>query len=118
MRTVSFGEHKNLSNDTAGSVNPDISSSGKTLHTVWAEDTPGDNAIITRISNNSGQTFDNKVLIGNNDSLVSNPKIATSGDEVLIVSSTLDNSTNQDIHIKKSSNGGKSFEEGINLTQI
>ena len=50
-----FGSLTNLSNDTAGSVNPDISASGGKLHAVWGENTPGNNAIITRSSNDSGR---------------------------------------------------------------
>ena len=64
-----FGSLTNLSNDTAGSVNPDISASGGKLHTVWGENTPGNNAIITRSSNDSGRTFDNKILLNNNERL-------------------------------------------------
>ena len=106
----------NLSNDTAGSVNPDISASGGKLHAVWGENTPGNNAIITRSSNDSGRTFDNKILLNNNDSLASHPKIATSGDDIIIVTSAQNKSGTQDILVRKSSDGGESFGEEINLT--
>ena len=112
-----FGSLTNLSNDTAGSVNPDISASGGKLHTVWGENTPGNNAIITRSSNDSGRTFDNKILLNNNESLVSHPKIAASGDNIIIVTSAQNKSGNQDVLVSKSSDGGESFGEEINLTE-
>ena len=113
-----FGSLTNLSNDTAGSVNPDISASGGKLHTVWGENTPGNNAIITRSSNDSGRTFDNKIFLNNNnESLVSHPKIAASGDNIIIVTSAQNKSGNQDILVRKSSDGGESFGEEINLTE-
>ena len=111
-----FGSLTNLSNDTAGSVNPDISASGGKLHAVWGENTPGNNAIITRSSNDSGRTFDNKILLNNNDSLASHPKIAASGDDIIIVTSAQNKSGTQDILVRKSSDGGESFGEEINLT--
>ena len=113
-----FGSLTNLSNDTAGSVNPDISTSGGKLHTVWGENTPGNNAIITRSSNDSGRTFDNKIFLNNNnESLVSHPKIAASGDNIIIVTSAQNKSGNQDILVRKSNDGGESFGEEINLTE-
>ena len=113
-----FGSLTNLSNDTAGSVNPDISASGGKLHTVWGENTPGNNAIITRSSNDSGLTFDNKIVLNNNnESLVSHPKIAASGDNIIIVTSAQNKSGNQDILVTKSNDGGESFGEEINLTE-
>ena len=112
-----FGSLTNLSNDTAGSVNPDISASGGKLHAVWGENTPGNNAITTRSSNDSGRTFDNKILLNNNESLVSHPKIAASGDNIIIVTSAQNKSGNQDILVRKSGDGGESFGEEINLTE-
>ena len=57
-----FGKITNLSNDTAGSVDPDLSASGQNAHAAWGENTPGDNSIITRSSNNSGSSFNSKYL--------------------------------------------------------
>ncbi|HEY1248095.1 MAG TPA: hypothetical protein VGE97_03825, partial [Nitrososphaera sp.] len=111
-----FGERKNLSNDTAGSTSPDVSFDGKNLTTVWGENTPNNNAVFVRESNDSGKTFATKVLVGNNDSLVSDPKIATDGEDVIIVSTVNDNLTNQDIIINRSNDSGKTFEE-TNLTE-
>ena len=106
----------NLSNDTAGSVSPDISSSGNILHAVWGENTPGNNAIFVRNSKDGGQTFDNKILIGNNDSMTFHPSIASSGEKVIVATTSSNDFGNQDIIIQKSIDGGKSFEKTINLT--
>ena len=111
-----FGGLTNLSNDPAGSVNPDISSSDKILHAVWGENTPGNNAILLRNSDNGGQTFDNKVLIGNNDSMTSHPSIASYGNEVIVATTASDNLGDQNIIFQKSNDGGKTFEKAINLT--
>ena len=50
-------------------------------------------------------------------SLVSHPKIAASGDNIIIVTSAQNKSGNQDILVRKSSDGGESFGEEINLTE-
>ena len=111
-----FGGVTNLSNDTAGSVNPDISASNGTLHAVWGENTPGNNSIIARTSNDSGLSFDKKVVLVTNDSLISHPQIVASGNDVLIVASAQNKSGSQNIIQTKSSNGGKTFE-GIDLAE-
>ena len=56
-------------------------------------------------------------LNNNNESLVSHPKIAASGDNIIIVTSAQNKSGNQDILVRKSSDGGESFGEEINLTE-
>ena len=62
----------------------DISSSGNILHAVWGENTPGNNGIFVRNSKDGGQTFDDKTLIGNNDSMTFHPSIASSGEKVIV----------------------------------
>ena len=83
---------------------------------VWGENTPGNNAIFVKNSKDGGQTFDDKILIGNNDSMTFHPSIASSGEKVIVATTSSNDFGNQDIIIQKSIDGGKSFEKTINLT--
>ena len=83
---------------------------------MWGENTPGNNAIFVRNSKDGGQTFDNKILIGNNDSMKFHPSIASSVEKVIVATTSSNDFGNQDIIIQKSIDGGKSFEKTINLT--
>ena len=111
-----FGNLTNLSNDTAGSIDPALSASGQNVHAAWGENTPGDNSIITRSSNDSGSSFNSKVFIQNNNSLFSHPDISSSGNDVIIVASVQNKSADENIKISKSNNGGQSFENETILT--
>jgi hypothetical protein len=47
----------NLSNNEAGSLNPQISSEGNNVYVVWDDNTPPDDEIFFRLSDNSGDNF-------------------------------------------------------------
>ena len=48
----------NLSNKEGGSLNPQISSEGNNVYVVWDDNTPGPSEILFKLSDNSGDDFD------------------------------------------------------------
>jgi Collagen triple helix repeat (20 copies) len=66
----------NLSNNTGGSINPQISSAGNNVYVVWQDFTPGNFDIFFARSTDGGQTF-SIVNISNTDGTSSFPQISS-----------------------------------------
>jgi Collagen triple helix repeat (20 copies) len=67
----------NLSNNTGGSINPQISSAGNNVYVVWQDDVaPGNIDIFFARSTDGGQTF-SIVNISNTDGISINPQISS-----------------------------------------
>ena len=67
----------NLSNNTGGSINPQISSAGNNVYVVWEDDVaPGNIDIFFARSTDGGQTF-SIVNISNTDGISINPQISS-----------------------------------------
>jgi hypothetical protein len=119
----SFGETINLSNNPSWSTKPEIAVSGSNVYVVWIDQTQ----IFFRKSTDGGNSFGETINLSNsNITEPSDPQIAVSGSNVYVV-------WNGDVHptsnglfhttailpslmFRKSTDGGNSFEETINLS--
>ena len=113
---VSFGTPINLSNNTGSSVFPKIATSGNNVYVAWQDETPGNNDIFFRASNNNGTSFGPTINISNNTNFFSlEPQIATSGNHVYVA---WEDATpgDFDIFFAASNNNGTSFGPTINIS--
>ena len=112
---ASFITPINLSNNTGGSSNPQIATSGNNVYVTWQDNTPGNNDIFFRASNNNGTSFGSPINLSNSTGGSSNPQIAISGNNVYVT--WIDNTPgNNDIFVAASNNNGASFGNPINLS--
>ena len=112
---TSFGTPINLSNNAGSSTNPQIAASGNNVYVVWYDNTPGNDDIFVRVSNNNGTSFGTPINLSNNAGGSLFPQIAASGNNVYV---TWIDSTpgNFDIFFAASNNNGTSFGTPINLS--
>ena len=110
-----FDNPINLSNNNSSSLFPQISSFGNNTFVVWQDNSTGHHEIFLRKSSNGGSTFDNPIKLSNNNSSSLFPQISSFGNNTFVV--WQDNSTgNDEIFLRKSSNGGSTFDNPINLS--
>jgi hypothetical protein len=115
---ATFTSARNLSNNAGDSTNPNIAVSGNNEYIVWEDDTAGGAEIILVRSTNNGVNFAPARNISNSLGESSDPKIAVSGSNVYVVwvDYSLGNSTNSDIMLMRSTNGGANFASAKNLS--
>ena len=82
---LAFSNAINLSNNSATSQKPQISSSGNNVYVVWEDNTLGNTDILFTASNNSGTTFGSSINLSNNSGTSSSPQIFSSGNNVYVV---------------------------------
>ena len=127
---LDFTKPVNLSNNTRDSVYAQIASHGKNVYVVWEEDDPDSQAkqslsqydnrrnydILIKKSTDRGLTFGKEINLSNNRGISEHPQIAISGNTVHVA--WIDNSltTNKEILYRKSTDGGNTFSNVINLS--
>ncbi len=127
---LDFTEPINLSNNIKDSVYAQIASHGKNVYVVWEENDPDsqdkqgfsqyDNKrnydILMKKSTDGGLTFGKEINLSNNRGFSEHPQIAISEDSVHVA--WIDNSlsTTKDILYRKSSDGGATFSDIVNLS--
>ena len=99
---------------------PDIAVYGKsTVYVAWREESPGEDDIFFARSIDGGKSFGNTINLSNNAGSSANPRlaVASNGNNVYAV---WDDRTTQsgleDVFFRRSSNGGTSFDNTINLS--
>jgi hypothetical protein len=129
---LNFTKPVNLSNNVKDSVYAQVASSGNNVYVVWEENDPDsqpkvdnnstqyDNKrnydILIKKSIDGGLTFGKEINLSTNRGFSEHPQIAVSGDNVHVawIDDTL--TTNKEILYRKSTDGGKTFSEGVNLS--
>ena len=81
---TSFGTPINLSNNTGGSFDPQIATSGNNVYVTWQDNTPGNADIFFAASNNNGTSFGTPINLSNNTGSSFDPQIAVSGSNVYV----------------------------------
>jgi hypothetical protein len=105
----------NLSTNEEDSSRPAIAVSGSDIHLVWSDRTADGSDIMYRKSTDGGATFGSTINLSNNLGNSINAAIAISSNDVYIVWS--DNTLgNNEIFYTKSTNGGATFGNIINLS--
>ena len=103
---------------STSSCEPELAESGNTTYVTWTEGDEEDRQIFFAKSTDGGDTFAETVPLSNYAPSGSfNPQLAVSGNNVYVVWQEDDAITgNQDIFFKKSTDGGNSFTDDINLS--
>ena len=117
---TSFGNIKNLSNNTSDSFNQEIAVFGDHLYVVWLDQDEGDKTkILLRASDDGGATFGRTVNISNDTSPETFPKVAAYKDSVYIAwnmaDGGLDKRANEGLSFGRSLDGGTTFD---NITKL
>jgi hypothetical protein len=110
----SFGDVINLSNDRAGSGNPEINVNSSNVYVVWDGTTPGNNDIYLRKSMNNGTDFDKVKNLSTNEGVSYEPKVVLDKKGLEIYWRDYRNG-HEEILAKKSLNEGRTFEIMKNL---
>lgn len=104
-----FAKAINVSNDPAGSGNPEIKVNSSNVFVVWDGTTPGSNEIFYRKSTNNGSNFDGIKNLSNDGGISYEPKVVLSKKNIEIYWRDYKNGQ-EEILMKKSLNAGKTFD--------
>jgi hypothetical protein len=122
---ASFGDTINLSNNTGDSTDPYIASSNdKNIYVVWRDDSAGTEQILFQRSSDNGASFETglseHLTLSNNTAKnidAIEPQVASDKSNVYVVWSQGDFDSNlTDVFFKRSTDGGASFGDTINLS--
>ena len=104
-----FAKEINVSNDPAGSGNPEIKVNSSSVFVVWDGTTPGSNEIFYRKSINNGSNFDGIKNLSNDGGISYEPKVVLNKKNLEIYWRDYKNG-HEEILMKKSLNAGKTFD--------
>lgn len=104
-----FSKEINVSNDPAGSGNPEIKVNSSSVFVVWDGTTPGSNEIFYRKSINNGSNFDGIKNLSNDGGISYEPKVVLNKKNIEIYWRDYKNG-HEEILMKKSLNAGKTFD--------
>jgi len=104
-----FAKVTNVSNDPAGSGNPEIKVNSSNVFVVWDGTTPGSNEIFYRKSINNGSNFDGIKNLSNDGGISYEPKVVLNKKNIEIYWRDYKNGQ-EEILMKKSLNAGKTFD--------
>jgi len=121
-------ENTNLSNNIGVSNSPQVASADDRVYVVWSDNVPGNDDIFIRASSDAGQNFGTATNLSSNpgastfpayedhaSGVNSNGQISASDDSIYVV--WQDTTTgNSEILFRRSSDGGSTFENTINLS--
>ena len=117
---TTFGNIKNLSNNTSDSFNQEIAVFGDNVYVVWLDQSEGDNAkIFLKASDDGGATFGRTVNISSNANHETFPKVAAYKDSVYIAwnmaDTQQDRRDNEGLFFVRSLDRGTTFD---NMTKL
>ena len=112
---ITFGNATNLSDNVGNSQSPQIQALGNITFVVWQDNSTGNDEIYLRKSSDGGITFGNATNLSDNVGNSQSPQIQALGNITFVV--WQDNSTgNDEIYLRKSSDGGITFGNATNLS--
>ena len=114
----------NVSNSTGWSFGPQMAVFGSNVYVVWNENPHGKKGdIMFRRSNNNGTTFENKITDLSNgtegdsfDQRIVAVQSKNKVNDVYVVWSEYATNGNEEIHLRRSTDGGNTFDNNTNLT--
>ena len=104
-----FAKEINVSNDPAGSGNPEIKVNSSSVFVVWDGTTPGSNEIFYRKSINNGSNFDGIKNLSNDGGISYEPKVVLNKKNLEVYWRDYKNG-HEEILMKKSLNAGNTFD--------
>jgi glucose/arabinose dehydrogenase len=112
---ITFGNTTNVSSNTGFSTSPQIESFGNNTFVIWQDNSTGNEEIFLRKSTNGGITFGNTTNVSSNTGFSTSPQIESFGNNTFVI--WQDNSTgNEEIFLRKSTNGGITFGNTTNVS--
>jgi hypothetical protein len=114
---ASFGNIINLSNDTGDSIRAEIAVSDSNVFIVWQNQATVDNVFFKR-STDGGASFDDTINLSNSQGNSTNPEFSVNGSSSVyaVWQNQARNNKTHDIFLKRSTDGGASFGNIINLS--
>ncbi len=109
----------NISDNDNDSVYPQVASFGNNVYVTWEEsifdNNPLNYDVLLKTSTDGGRTFGDITNLSNNTGFSEHPQISVNGSNVYVV--WADNtSSNRDIYLISSTDGGRTFGDVINLS--
>jgi len=113
---ITFSQPINLSNDTGDSINPNLIVSDNNVLVIWNDNSTKKYNVIIKKSSDGGITFSQPINLSNTTNSNSiNPQLAATANELYVV--WQGNIKGQfDIFLSRSSDGGITFSQPINLS--
>jgi hypothetical protein len=115
-----FGETRNLSNNTGLSSDPQLSAAGSNVFLAWTDTSSGNNEILFRRSNDTGERFRGASELSKTLSVDGEyslfPRISAIGNDVYVVWQDKV-SGNYEIFLRESEDGGNKFGSIKNLSR-
>jgi hypothetical protein len=117
---ASFGDILNLSNDAGDSYDYQVNiATNDTMYVVWQDETQGVNGtseIYFKKSTDGGASFGDTINLSNNTGDSTDPYLASSNDMNIYVVWRDNSAGTEQIYFKRSTDGGASFGDTINLS--
>ena len=113
---ITFSQPINLSNDSGDSLNPNLIGLHNNLHVIWNDNSTKKYNVLIKRSSDGGITFSQPINLSNTTNSNSiNPQLAATANKLFVV--WQENIKGQfDIILSKSSDGGITFSQPINLS--
>src|SRR5919198_988152 len=107
---ASYGQARNISNNTSDSHNQEMAASGDNVYLVWVDQDEQENTcIMFRASNDGGATFGRMMNVSSQANFGSFPKVAAYGDDVYLTWNVIGDETEDGLYFVKSSDSGNTF---------
>jgi len=121
---INFDNVMNLTNNLRDSVYGQVDASSENdVYVVWQDSVPGSAGssyknydIFFTKSSDAGTSFGKEINLSNNNGFSEHPQLATSGNNVYVVWADNSFSVNREIFFAKSTDGGNTFGNPINLS--
>lgn len=113
---VNWDPDTRLTNNTANSWYPSVSSSGSDVHIVWSDDRDGNLEIYYKGSINKGVNWDEDTRLTNNSEASRTPSVTVSGQAVHVVWDDRRGGGSGEIYYKRSTDAGVSWIADTQLT--
>src|SRR5215207_84417 len=121
---INFDNVMNLTNNPRDSVYGQVDASSENdVYIVWQDSVPGSAGssyknydIYFKKSSDAGTSFGKEINLSNNNGFSEHPQLATSGNNVYVVWADNSFSVNREIFFAKSTDGGNTFGNPINLS--
>ena len=122
LKNISESHLVNLSNNNGSSISPVLYSTqnpeDNNLYVLWSDNSTGNFDVLLKKSSDGGSTFEDTINLSNNNgsSIISTDSSILSDNGNLYIIWIDDTNGRNDIFLKKSSDGGSTFEDTINLS--
>lgn len=104
-----FSVPVNLSNSSSDSFNQEIAAFGNNVYVVWLEEGDNNSQVLLKASRDGGDTFEETVVISDQASVATLPKVSAHGQGVHVAWSYIEDEKENGLYYSASSDGGTTF---------